>query len=77
MTWPRERRSEVHKENDRSDGSGQPEWLQKLRDLNDREQRSLTPGTPFFDAAAMGQTSCIAMPGGVVIVNRKCNIPYC
>jgi hypothetical protein len=77
MTWPRERRSKVHKENDRSDGSGQPEWLQKLRDLNDREQRSLTPGTPFFDAAAMGQTPCIAMPGGVVIVNRKCNIPYC
>jgi hypothetical protein len=67
----------VHSEND-SNGEGRvPEWLQKLRERNEREQRSLTFGTPFFDAAAMGQTPCIAMQGGIVVVNRKCNIPYC
>jgi hypothetical protein len=67
----------VHNESDRRDSGRQPEWLQKLRDRNNREQMSLTPGTPFFDAAAMGQTSYIAMPGGIVIVNKKCTIPYC
>jgi hypothetical protein len=67
----------VHNEGDRRDSGRQPEWLQKLRDRNNREQRSLTPGTSFFDAAAMGQTPCIAMPGGILVVNRKCTIPYC
>ena len=67
----------MHNESDHKDGGRQPEWLQKLRDRNSREQRSLGPGTPFFDAAAMGQTSCIAMPGGIVIVNKKCTLPYC
>jgi len=67
----------VHSENNRKDDGREPEWLQKLRARNKREQRSLAPGTPFFDAAAMGQTPCIAMPGGIVVVNRKCTIPYC
>ena len=67
----------MHRENDRRGDDREPEWLQKLRERNKSEQRSLAPGTPFFDAAAMGQTPCIAMPGGVVVVNRKCNIPYC
>lgn len=77
MALPKERRIEVHDESDHKTDGRQPEWLQKLRDRNSREQRSLTHGTPFFDAAAMGQTPCIAMPGGIVVVNRKCNIPYC
>lgn len=67
----------MHSENDREGDGRVPEWLQRLRERNAREQGSLAPGTPFFDAAAMGQTPCIAMPGGVVVVNRKCNIPYC
>jgi hypothetical protein len=75
--WPRERSSKVHSENDRNDEYREPEWLQKLRERNEREHRNLAPGTLFFDVAAMGQTPCIAMPGGIVIVNRKCNIPYC
>jgi hypothetical protein len=67
----------VHDESERKGEGRQPEWLQKLRDRNKREQRSLTHGTPFFDAAAMGQTPCIAMPGGILVVNRRCTIPYC
>lgn len=67
----------MHDESKRDRDGRQPEWLQRLRESNKRQQVSLVPGTPYFDAAAMGQTPCIAMPGGIVVVNRKCNIPYC
>lgn len=67
----------MHDEIKRDRDGRQPEWLQRIRESNKRQQVSLVPGTPFFDAAAMGQTPCIAMPGGIVVVNRKCNIPYC
>lgn len=67
----------MHSDNDRNGEGREPEWLRKLRERNKREQRSLAPGTLFFDAAAMGQAPCIAMPGGIVVVNRKCTIPYC
>ena len=67
----------MYDESKRGRDGRQPEWLQKLRESNKRQQVNLVPGTPYFDAAAMGQTPCIAMPGGIVVVNRKCNIPYC
>lgn len=68
----------MHSENNDNGDGRVPEWLRKLREQNKQEQRSLAPGTPFFDAAAMGQTTYIAMPGGIVVVNKKCpSLPYC